>query len=43
MKERGILQSERDGQTIYYNIAPDTMPSKCWLLVGARQKQLELT
>lgn len=40
MKERGILQSHRNGQTIHYSIAPDTLPAKCWLLVGARQKQL---
>ena len=40
MKERGVLQSRREGQTVFYSTTPDTTPSKCRFLTEARQKHL---
>ncbi len=37
MKERGILQSHRNGQTIHYSIVPDAISANCRLLMEARQ------
>lgn len=40
MKDKGILQSHRDGQTIYYRIANHNMKAKCPLLIETRRIQL---
>ena len=40
MKDKGILQSHRDGQTIFYRIADDESTQLCQLLVETRNKQL---
>lgn len=40
MKEKGILQSHRDGQTIFYRIADDIDTQPCLLLIEKRKKQL---
>ena len=39
MKGAGILESRRDGQTIYYHIADDFMLGRCRLLLEARNAQ----
>jgi DNA-binding transcriptional ArsR family regulator len=37
MKGAGILESRRDGQTIYYHIADDFRLGRCRLLLEARK------
>ena len=39
MKGAGILESRRDGQTIYYHIADDFLHGRCRLLLEARKLQ----
>jgi DNA-binding transcriptional ArsR family regulator len=36
MKDKGILVSRREGQTIYYRIKPNTLMEGCQLLFQAR-------
>ena len=40
MKEKGILQSHRAGQTIFYRIADNESTQLCQLLIEKRKKQL---
>jgi DNA-binding transcriptional ArsR family regulator len=40
MKEKGLLQSHRAGQTIFYRIADDIDTQPCQLLIESRKKQL---
>ncbi|MCB9421807.1 MAG: winged helix-turn-helix transcriptional regulator [Ardenticatenaceae bacterium] len=40
MKDKGILQSRRDGQTVYYRIANHDTLAKCPLLIETRRNQL---
>ena len=40
MKDKGILRSRRDGQTIYYRIANHDTLAQCPLLIAARRLQL---
>jgi DNA-binding transcriptional ArsR family regulator len=42
MKGAGILESRRDGQTIYYHIADDFMHGRCRLLLDVRKLQESL-
>ena len=39
MKKRGILDSRRDAQTIYYHISDNEISETCQLLIQVRQKQ----
>jgi DNA-binding transcriptional ArsR family regulator len=41
MKEKGILQSHRDGQTIYYRIADDENTQLCQLLIEKHKKTIK--
>jgi hypothetical protein len=40
MKDKGILQSRREAQTVYYRIANHNIPAKCPLLIETRRNQL---
>lgn len=40
MKDKGILKSRREGQTVYYRIANHDIPAKCPLLIETRRNQL---
>lgn len=37
MKKRGVLESRREAQTIYYRIAENEITKSCPLLIRARQ------
>ena len=39
MKEKGVLVSRREAQTIYYRIADNEIAQSCHLLIQARQAQ----
>lgn len=39
MKERGVLDSRREAQTIYYRIAENELASLCPLLIRTRQPE----
>jgi len=39
MKKRGIVDSRREAQTIYYHICDNTISETCQLLIKVRQKQ----
>jgi DNA-binding transcriptional ArsR family regulator len=40
MKDKGILQSRREGQTVYYRVANHNIAAKCSLLIEKRHNQL---
>ena len=40
MKDKGILQSRREGQTVYYHIANHTVTAKCPLLIETHRQHL---
>jgi ArsR family transcriptional regulator len=39
MKKQGILDSRKDGQTVYYRIADNEYMDRCLLVKQARKKQ----
>ncbi len=40
MKDKGILQSRREGQTVYYRVANHNITARCPLLIETRRNQL---
>jgi len=40
MKEMGILDSRRDGQTIYYRIVKNGLTERCQLMLRASQNRM---